>query len=69
MKNYEKYFERQEEARDLAKALTAKALERSKVFCEGEANHAFALGYIESALARIAAMSPSALKELKGMLK
>jgi hypothetical protein len=68
MKSYEKMFERQEEASELAKALTAKALERSKAFCDGEANHAFALGYIESALARVAAMSPSALKELKGML-
>ena len=65
---YETSLKRRREAEEFAKALLEKACRRSEELNEGRMEYAFVAGYLESALASVAAESPSALKVLKGMV-
>jgi hypothetical protein len=60
---------RRREAEAFSKALVEKALARSKELNEGRLEYAFVAGYLESALATVAAESPASVKVLKGMVK
>jgi hypothetical protein len=66
---YENLLKRQREAEVLTKALVAKAMNRSEELYDGQLNYAFVAGYLESALATVAAESPASVKVLKGMVK
>lgn len=63
------YSKRRTEAETLAKALVEKAIARSKELNEGRLEYAFVAGYLESAMAQVAAESPASLKALKGMVR
>jgi hypothetical protein len=60
---------RRREAEAFAKALVEKARKRSEELNDGQLNYAFVAGYLESALATVAAESPASVKVLKGMVK
>jgi hypothetical protein len=66
---YENLLKRQREAEVLTKALVEKAKNRSEELYDGQLNYAFVAGYLESALATVAAESPASVKVLKGMVK
>jgi hypothetical protein len=66
---YENLLKRQREAEVLTKALVAKAINRSEELYDGQLNYAFVAGYLESALASVAAESPASVKVLKGMVR
>ena len=66
---YENLLKRQREAEVLTKALVAKAMNRSEELYDGQLNYAFVAGYLESALASVAAESPASVKVLKGMVR
>ena len=66
---YENFLKRRREAEAFAKALVEKARKRSEELNDGQLNYAFVAGYLESALAQVAAESPASLKALKGMVK
>ena len=66
---YENQLKRRREAEVLAKALVEKAKNRSEELNDGQLNYAFVAGYLESALAQVAAESPASVKVLKGMVK
>ena len=66
---YENLLKRQREAEVLTKALVAKAINRSEELYDGQLNYAFVAGYLESALATVAAESPASVKVLKGMVR
>jgi hypothetical protein len=66
---YENLLKRQREAEVLAKALVEKAKNRSEELNDGQLNYAFVAGYLESALAQVAAESPASVKVLKGMVR
>jgi hypothetical protein len=66
---YENLLKRQREAEVLTKALVAKAMNRSEELYDGQLNYAFVAGYLESALATVAAESPASVKVLKGMVR
>ena len=53
----------------LAKALVVKATRRSEELNEGRVEWAFVAGYLESALATVAAESPASLKKIAEMVK
>ena len=65
---YETQLKRRREAEALAKALVEKAKNRSEELYDGQLNYAFIAGYLESALAQVAAESPASVKVLKGMV-
>jgi len=65
---YETQLKRRREAEALAKALVEKAKNRSQELYDGQLNYAFVAGYLESALAQVAAESPASVKVLKGMV-
>ena len=66
---YETQLKRRREAEAFAKALVEKAKNRSEELYNGQLNYAFVAGYLESALATVAAESPASVKVLKGMVK
>lgn len=69
---YETSLKRRREAEVLAKALVEKAIRRAKelnVLGNYGDIYAFVAGYMESAMATVAAESPASLKALKGMVK
>lgn len=69
---YETSLKRRREAEVLAKALVEKAIRRAKelnVLSNNGDYYAFVAGYMESAMATVAAESPASLKALKGMVK
>ena len=66
---YETQLKRRREAEAFAKALVEKARKRSEELNDGQLNYAFVAGYLESALAQVAAESPASVKVLKGMVK
>ena len=66
---YETQLKRRHEAEAFAKALVEKAKNRSEELYDGQLNYAFVAGYLESALAQVAAESPASVKVLKGMVK
>ena len=66
---YETSLKRRREAEAFAKALVEKAVARSLELNEGRLEYAFVAGYMESAMATVAAESPASLKALKGMVK
>ena len=66
---YETQLKRRHEAEAFAKALVEKARKRSEELNVGQLNYAFVAGYLESALAQVAAESPASVKVLKGMVK
>ena len=66
---YETQLKRRHEAEAFAKALVEKAKNRSEELYDGQLNYAFVAGYLESALATVAAESPASVKVLKGMVK
>ena len=66
---YENLLKRQREAEVLTKALVEKAINRSEELYDGQLNYAFVAGYLESAMATVAAESPASLKALKGMVR
>jgi len=65
---YETELKRRREAEAFAKALVEKAKNRSQELYDGQLNYAFVAGYLESALAQVAAESPASVKVLKGMV-
>ena len=65
---YETQLKRRREAEALAKALVEKVKLRSEELNEGRLEWAFVAGYLESALAQVAAESPASVKVLKGMV-
>jgi hypothetical protein len=65
---YETQLKRRREAEAFAKALVEKAKNRSQELYDGQLNYAFVAGYLESALAQVAAESPASVKVLKGMV-
>ena len=66
---YETQLKRRREAEAFAKALVEKARNRSEELYDGQLNYAFVAGYLESALAQVAAESPASVKVLKGMVR
>ena len=66
---YETQLKRRREAEAFAKALVEKAKNRSEELYNGQLNYAFVAGYLESALAQVAAESPASVKVLKGMVR
>jgi hypothetical protein len=66
---YETIRNRQREAEAFTKALVEKAKNRSEELNEGRLEWAFVAGYLESALAQVAAESPASVKVLKGMVR
>ena len=66
---YETQLKRRREAEAFAKVLVEKARKRSEELYDGQLNYAFVAGYLESALAQVAAESPASVKVLKGMVK
>ncbi len=69
---YETSLKRRREAEVLAKALIEKAIRRAEelnVLGDSGNIYAFVAGYMESAIASVAAESPASLKALKGMVK
>ena len=69
---YETVLKRRRESEVLAKALIEKAIRRAKelnVLGNSGDIYAFVAGYMESAMASVAAESPASLKALKGMVK
>lgn len=69
---YETSLKRRREAEVLAKALIEKAIRRAEelnVLGDRGNIYAFVAGYMESAMATVAAESPASLKALKGMVK
>ena len=66
---YETQLKRRREAEAFAKALVEKARKRSEELNDGQLNYAFVAGYLESALATVAAESPASVKVLKGMVR
>lgn len=63
---------RRREAEAFSKALVEKAIHRAKelnVLGNSGDIYAFVAGYMESAMATVAAESPASLKALKGMVK
>lgn len=69
---YETVLKRRRESEVLAKALVEKAIRRAKelnVLSDYGDYYAFVAGYMESAMATVAAESPASLKALKGMVK
>ena len=69
---YETSLKRRREAEVLAKALIEKAIRRAEelnVLGDSGNIYAFVAGYMESAMATVAAESPASLKVLKGMVK
>ena len=66
---YETQLKRRREAEAFAKALVEKAKNRSEELYDGQLNYAFVAGYLESALATVAAESPASVKVLKGMVR
>jgi hypothetical protein len=65
---YETQLKRRREAEALAKALVEKVKLRSEELNDGRLEWAFVAGYLESALAQVAAESPASVKVLKGMV-
>lgn len=65
---YETELKRRYEAEAFTKALVEKAKNRSQELYDGQLNYAFVAGYLESALAQVAAQSPASVKVLKGMV-
>jgi hypothetical protein len=65
---YETQLKRRREAEAFTKALVEKAKNRSQDLYEGQLNYAFVAGYLESALAQVAAESPASVKVLKVMV-
>jgi|APGre2960657373_1045057.scaffolds.fasta_scaffold238103_2 hypothetical protein len=65
---YETQLKRRREAEAFTKALVEKAKNRSQELYDGQLNYAFVAGYLESALAQVAAESPASVKVLKGMV-
>ena len=65
---YENLLKRRREAEAFAKVLVEKAKNRSEELYDGQWNYAFVAGYLESALATVAAESPASVKVLKGMV-
>lgn len=69
---YETLAKRRRESEVLAKALVEKAIRRAEelnVLGNSGDIYAFVAGYMESAMATVAAESPASLKSLKGMVK
>ncbi len=66
---YETIRNRREMSAALAKALVAKVKLRSEELNEGRLEWAFVAGYLESALASVAAESPASMKHLVGLVK
>lgn len=69
---YETSLKRRRESEVLAKALVEKAIRRAEelnVLGNSGDIYAFVAGYMESAIASVAAESPASLKALKGMVK
>ena len=66
---YETQLKRRREAEAFAKVLVEKARKRSEELNDGQLNYAFVAGYLESALAQVAAESPASVKVLKGMVR
>ena len=69
---YETSLKRRREAEVLAKALIEKAIRRAKelnVLGNSGDYYAFVAGYMESAIASVAAESPASIKVLKDMVK
>ena len=65
---YENLLKRRRETEVLAKALVEKAIRRSIELNDGRLEYAFVAGYLESAIASVAAESPASVKVLKGMV-
>jgi hypothetical protein len=65
---YETQLKRRRDAEALAKALVEKVKLRSEELNDGRLEWAFVAGYLESALAQVAAESPASVKVLKGMV-
>jgi hypothetical protein len=65
---YETQLKRRREAEAFTKALVEKVKLRSEELNEGRLEWAFVAGYLESALAQVAAESPASVKVLKGMV-
>jgi hypothetical protein len=65
---YETQLKRRREAEAFTKALVEKAKNRSQELYDGQLNYAFVAGYLESALAQVAAESPASVKVLKVMV-
>ncbi len=69
---YETSLKRRRESEVLAKALVEKAIRRAKelnVLGNSGDIYAFVAGYLESAIASVAAESPASINALKGMVK
>lgn len=69
---YETVLKRRRESEVLAKALVEKAIRRAKelnVLGNSGDIYAFVAGYMESAIASVAAESPASIKVLKDMVK
>lgn len=69
---YETVLKRRRESEVLAKALIEKAISRAKelnVLGNSGDIYAFVAGYMESAIASVAAESPASIKVLKDMVK
>lgn len=69
---FETSLKRRREAEVLAKALIEKAIRRAEelnVLGDSGNIYAFVAGYMESAMATVAAESPASLKALKGMVR
>ena len=66
---YETIRNRREMSAALSKALVAKFKLRSEELNEGRLEWAFVAGYLESALASVAAESPASMKHLVGLVK
>jgi hypothetical protein len=66
---YETILKRRDLSEALAKALVAKVKRRSEELNEGRMEWAFVAGYLESALATVAAESPASLKKIAEMVK
>lgn len=68
--NYTTFMKRREETSALAKEFVEKAMKRSQECSRsGEIEWAFVAGYLESAIANLATVSPAAVRELKSMVK
>ncbi len=69
---YETSLKRRRESEVLAKALVEKAIRRAEelnVLGNSGDIYAFVAGYLESAIASVAAESPASINALKGMVK
>jgi hypothetical protein len=66
---YETIRKRRDLSDALSKALVAKVKLRAEELNEGRLEWAFVAGYLESAIASVAAESPSGLKRLAEMVK